>query len=296
MKQKLLVIFIGCCLGVIVFVTYNFCAPMSVAGNKEYKEEYYYNDFVNSDEELVMKNEPLYDVLKEETVSKTSITSTPLIVTDPTHTAVLINRDYPLPADYVPTDMVMLSIPFDSTTYSEKKYLKREAAEALEKMFAKASEKGLSLIGVSGYRSYERQQAIYNHNLRSDGETLTNLYSAIPGCSEHQSGFAIDVSCKGIYCRLEEEFATTAEGIWVAKNAHKFGYILRYPEDKSEITGYAYEPWHIRYVGKKLAKHLYKNNLTLEEYYGYVPSSALTEEAHYGNAIDVEDSSHFIEQ
>jgi hypothetical protein len=91
----------------------------------------------------------------------------------------------------------------------------------------------------------------------------------MPGTSEHQIGLAIDISCKRINGMLASKFGEMEEGIWVQKNAYKYGYIVRYLSHKSELTGYGYEPWHIRYVGKKLAKHLHDNNITLEEYYGY---------------------------
>ena len=91
----------------------------------------------------------------------------------------------------------------------------------------------------------------------------------MPGHSEHQSGLAMDVSTISIHNRLDVVFRATPEGRWLEKNSWKYGYIIRYPEDKSHITGYAYEPWHIRYVGIDLAKELTEKNLTLEEYYNY---------------------------
>jgi hypothetical protein len=89
----------------------------------------------------------------------------------------------------------------------------------------------------------------------------------MPGSSEHQTGLSIDVSSDSVGCALEESFGATADGKWLAKNCHKYGFIIRYPKNKTKITGYSYEPWHIRYVGRKLATYLYKNDLTLEEYY-----------------------------
>ena len=103
------------------------------------------------------------------------------------------------------------------------------------------------------------------------GADYTNRYSAKPGYSEHQTGLSIDVSASSIGNRLSESFGSTDEGIWLAAHAHEYGFIIRYPKDKASITGYAYEPWHIRYVGIELATYLYENNLTLEEYYNYTP-------------------------
>lgn len=194
--------------------------------------------------------------------------------TDSTTLDFIINRDYPLTASYAPDDLVAPDIPFSfNETYLDKRKLKKVAAKALEELCAAAlSEDGLTIYGVSGYRSYDRQYDIYGANLINRGTRHTNLYSAAPGNSEHQTGLAIDVSCKSIKYALVEKFANTPEGIWLKENSWRFGFILRYPKDKEHITGYAYEPWHIRYVGVPLAYYLYTNNLTLEEYYG-VPSS-----------------------
>lgn len=179
----------------------------------------------------------------------------------------IINRDYTLPEDYRPEDLTEPDVRFSFSGSYDKRKLREKAATALEKLFAAAEEDGCILYGVSGFRSYERQAEIYNRNLSTKGSAYTDLYSAKPGTSEHQSGLSIDVSSQSANLQLSESFGTTKEGQWIVKNAWKYGYILRYAEDKADITGYAYEPWHIRYVGKKLAKYLYDNNLCLEEYY-----------------------------
>lgn len=181
----------------------------------------------------------------------------------------LINRDYELSSDYYPDDLTEPDVRFSFNGSYEKRKLRQKASDALEELFAAAEEDGYILYGISGFRSYERQSEIYNRNLSVKGTKHTNLYSAMPGTSEHQSGLAIDVSSHSANLQLLENFGTTEEGKWLVKNCWKYGFILRYPEDKVEITKYAYEPWHIRYVGKKLAKYLYKHDLCLEEYYGY---------------------------
>ncbi len=201
------------------------------------------------------------------------------INTDTTTLDFIINRDYPLTETYKPTDLVVPDIPFSfSDKTAEKRKLRKVAAEALEELYhAALEEEGLTIYGVSGYRSYDRQYDIYGANLINRGIRHTNLYSAAPGNSEHQTGLAIDVSCKSISYRLIDDFANTPEGIWLKENCWRFGFILRYQKDKEEITGYAYEPWHIRYVGVPLAYYLYTNNLTLEEYYGTSSSHSLEE-------------------
>ena len=145
--------------------------------------------------------------------------------------------------------------------------MRKAAADAIEKMFDGAKSEGYVLKVVSAYRSYERQEAIYNNNIRKKGKESTDAVSATPGCSEHQTGLCADVSSDSVGCTIEQDFGDSPEGKWLAQNSYKYGFIIRYPEGKSDITGYSYEPWHIRYVGNNLAKYLYDKNITLEEYY-----------------------------
>ena len=188
--------------------------------------------------------------------------------TEPDSITVFVNKDYALPGDYVPDDLVKPDVNYYNGL-AERRYLRKEASKALEKMFEAAKEDGIYLYGVSGYRSYARQKTIYGNNINRKGKNETNKASAKPGHSEHQTGLSIDISISSLGGDLVEEFGTTDAGKWVAKNGHKYGFIIRYPKGKEKVTGYSYEPWHIRYVGKDLAKYLYKNKLTMEEYYGY---------------------------
>lgn len=114
-------------------------------------------------------------------------------------------------------------------------------------------------MAVSGYRSFQRQKELFTGS----------RFVAAPGASEHQSGLALDVSCPSLHMELCEKFASTGEGRWLKRNASLYGFILRYPENKEEITGMPYEPWHIRYVTKPLASWLTITNLTLEEYHNF---------------------------
>lgn len=190
----------------------------------------------------------------------------------------LINKEFGLPKDYIPDDLVVPNITFSFSGYQEKKLLRQIAAEAIEELFQAAREQNLNLFGVSGYRSYTRQLAIYNENIAQNGAERTNLYSAKAGHSEHQSGLCMDVSTPSIHNRLDTEFAATPEGKFIAEHAHEYGFILRYPKDKSDITRYAYEPWHIRYVGKELSSQLFNDKYTLDEYYMHTPSILLRNE------------------
>jgi D-alanyl-D-alanine carboxypeptidase len=164
--------------------------------------------------------------------------------------------------------------------------MRPEAADALEKLFDAAKRDGIILYGISGFRSYERQYKIFTNNIVNKGKKYTLRYSAVPGTSEHQTGLAIDVSAESLGFKLSSNFASSREGIWLAENAQNYGYIIRYPEDSETITGYAFEPWHIRYVGKGLAVYLYENDMTLDEYYQYTPSPGFDFETLYADMIN----------
>ena len=159
----------------------------------------------------------------------------------------LVNKDYSLPYDYYPGE-------------------NEEARENLNKMINTAKEEiNKDIIAFSGFRSYNYQKRLYESSMQTEGLQYTELYSAKPGHSEHQTGLAFDLGGEMKYW-LEEEFGETIEGMWLSENAHRFGFILRYPKGKEYITGYGYEPWHFRYVGVDHSKVIYEGELTLEEY------------------------------
>jgi D-alanyl-D-alanine carboxypeptidase len=188
-------------------------------------------------------------------------------VTNPADLVVVVNKQRALPADYVPSNLVEPKIPFSFKEKSERKLMRPEAAAALEQLFAQAAKDNIKLYGVSAYRSYATQKSVFSHNVKTQGEKEASQYSARPGTSEHQTGLAIDVSSPSANLALEETFGNTPEGKWLAKNAPAFGFIIRYPKGKEAITGYAYEPWHIRYVGVDAAKEISSKGITLEEYF-----------------------------
>lgn len=230
------------------------------------------------------------------------INTIPEIDITPDSYTVLVNKEYSLPEDYVPNDLVVPDILFYMNYYDAKKLMRQDAATALEQLFQAAENAGLSLYAISGYRSYQRQEEIYNNNIETKGLEATNSVSAMPGHSEHQTGLAMDVSTSSIHNQLEEVFAGTPEGKWLVDNAHLYGYILRYPKNKSSITGYAYEPWHIRYVGIPLATYLHDNDLTLEEYYHYTSNNDLSnsdsfhsKDNNHVSDIEIEDTTDVID-
>lgn len=155
----------------------------------------------------------------------------------------LVNKTYHLPSNYDPK-------------------VNKEALEALKEMQADCQAIGLNIPLVSGYRSFETQKKLYGNYVKRDGEKIANTYSAKPGESEHQTGLSFDVG------KVDSSFANTKEAKWIDENAYLYGFIVRYPKNKTNITGYIYEPWHIRYLGKKTAKMVYESKLTLEEYLG----------------------------
>jgi D-alanyl-D-alanine carboxypeptidase len=188
-------------------------------------------------------------------------------VTNPADLVVVVNKQRSLPADYVPADLVEPNVTFATPDKSEKRLMRAEAAKALEQMFAQAKKENIHLYAVSGYRSYRTQKALYESYVRTQGEEHASRFSARSGKSEHQTGLAMDVSGADERTRLEESFADTPEGKWLARHAAEFGFIIRYPKGKEAITGYAYEPWHIRYVGKEIAQEITAKGITLEEYF-----------------------------
>jgi zinc D-Ala-D-Ala carboxypeptidase len=193
------------------------------------------------------------------------------VIQNPENTLALVNKLYGLPEDYIPNDLKRpdVTFPFGDQDL-EKSLLRKEAADALEEMFEGAKNEGIELYAISGYRSYERQDNLYVSEVSKVGEEKAAQVVAVPGTSEHQTGLAMDISSKSAGLRLNEQFGHTEEGRWLAENAHKYGYILRYPKGKEDITGYMYEPWHFRYVGVKAAEEIYKNQLTMEEYFDIV--------------------------
>ncbi len=173
----------------------------------------------------------------------------------------LVNKEYMIGADYVPDDLVMPDVKKSSSAV----LMRKEAAQALEEMFAAAKEEKITLVAVSGYRSYQTQRAIYNRRRKAAGKAHVERFVAVPGASEHQLGLAMDVS-RSKTAGLKASFGKTKEGIWLAENCYRFGFILRYRQEWEDVTGYGYEPWHIRYVGKEHALRIRELDVPLEEY------------------------------
>lgn len=179
---------------------------------------------------------------------------------------ILVNKNNPLATDYIPDTLSLVMVPFVKTEFSSKRLMDREAARALESLFSSAWQYKKKLYAASGYRSYQRQAVIFQEHVAKYGLKRANQMSAKAGESEHQTGLAMDITAPSVDFALVEEIAQTAEGKWLKEFAAQFGFIIRYPKGKEEVTGYQYEPWHLRYVGPKVATELVAAKLTLEEY------------------------------
>lgn len=174
-------------------------------------------------------------------------------------TNILVNKHNYLRKNYVPENLEKINTRYALSDMS----LVNEAKNAFEKMSSTALNENLKIIAMSTYRSYEYQVNLYNNYVKSDGKDAADTYSGRPGNSEHQTGLAVDVyNQKENYTNFEK----TEEYIWMQNNAYKYGFILRFPKGKEKETGYEFESWHYRYVGKSIAKEIKERNISLEEY------------------------------
>lgn len=184
---------------------------------------------------------------------------------NPMDTLILVNKHNRAPA--VPVALVKPDVRPTKESVSENIYMQPVAARALEELFDGALDEGITLYATSGFRSYSTQKAIFERKLDTMSEKAANASVAKPGYSEHQTGLAMDVEGhSSLGSGLIQDFGETPEGKWLAENCHKYGFIIRYPKGKTDITGYVYEPWHIRYVGKEAAAEITALDVTFEEY------------------------------
>lgn len=176
------------------------------------------------------------------------------IIEDPDNLLVLVNKYNQLPSDYVPSDLTSLKC-------NEKYQLKQDAALSFDNLIENAKLNNINIYPYSAYRSYEYQNKIYNNYVNKDGLELADTYSARPGYSEHQTGLSIDVKSVGYNEITESDYE------WLKENAHLYGYIIRYPKNSTDITGYQEEPWHLRYVGIETATKIKELGINFDEYY-----------------------------
>lgn len=233
---------------------------VKIQGTYDFSKENIYNlNYILSTSKEAVK-EP-FTLVVASNIRKTKNNFNIYTVNDITYVdnTLVVNKSFSLPSNYYPINQNNVNC-IDC--------LDSKVMEEFFKMQADAFLNNLNLYISSGFRSYERQQELYTMYTLKDGQEVAEIYSARPGHSEHQTGLAFDLNS------VDSTFADTDEGKWVNENCYKYGFIIRYPKDKDTITGYKYEPWHLRYVGQDLAEIIYNNGnwLTLEEYYG-IPSS-----------------------
>ncbi len=172
----------------------------------------------------------------------------------------LVNKFNYLDSNYIPENLELL----DNSYAKSGIYLVKEAKDNIERLISDAKNDGMNIRVISAYRSYSYQENLYNNYVKNDGVENADTYSARPGYSEHQTGLVVDIT------RAFDDFnnfENTNEYNWMLENAHNYGFILRYPKDKEDITTYSFEAWHYRYVGVELAQKIKASNLTFDEYY-----------------------------
>jgi D-alanyl-D-alanine carboxypeptidase len=189
-------------------------------------------------------------------------------LSDPDSLWVIVNKRRPLTDGYAPADLMVPNVKLRLSSGADEMHMRREAGVALEQLVAGAKQQSFDLMLVSGYRSQVTQTQVYNSYVKQSGQAMADRESARPRHSEHQTGWAADLGRTDRKCELETCFGTTAEGEWLAAHAYEYGFVLRYAQDTESITGYQYEPWHFRYVGKTLAAEAHKTgSKTLEDFF-----------------------------
>ena len=245
--------------------------PNNNSENNQIEEDINNNDDIKNDDNKDNENDQKDDVIDQPKEDDNKVVETFLdendIITNQDSIEVVVNKERNLSDDYVPSDLVKITDVPTCLENPEVNQLRKSAADALTKMFEAAMDEiEVQLYARSGYRSYNTQVALYNGYVSNHGKEAADKFSAKPGQSEHQTGLAMDITSDSVNLQLTEDFGDTDEGIWVSENAHRFGFIVRYQKGKEDITGYMYEPWHVRYVGEDLATKVYESGLTLEEY------------------------------
>ena len=276
LKKKNFTIFIICIILIITSITYSIKLITNTINknNKQTEEKTNNNKTFSNIPHYIKKNETRYQKYHK-TNPKLSIEK---VVTDvnigldkeyytndlPTKNLnteyILVNKYNYLSENYIPNNLETISKQYAL----ENMQLVNYAKDAFEEMAKAAKRENLSIIAMSTYRSYEYQINLYNKYVKLDGKEKADTYSGRAGYSEHQTGLAVDVyNGKESYTNFE----ITEEFKWMQENAYKYGFILRFPKDKTKETGYDYESWHYRYVGKDIANYIHKNKISYEEYY-----------------------------
>ncbi|XRD24818.1 M15 family metallopeptidase [Lysinibacillus fusiformis] len=258
MKNNRLLLIMGALISVAlivsIFVVYNYKNNQVNSASNEQPKSTETNKSTEQDSSTTEKTDTTPETTEkpEQQPDENGYLPNQTLPTEPTYIKgiLLANKIYPLPSTFAPEE-------------------NPEARKALNQMLDTAKQQGFDLVAFSGYRSFEYQTTLYNNYVNRDGQAAADRYSARPGYSEHQTGLAFDIGERGKEdVWLTEEFGETPAGQWLFAHAQEYGFILRFPQNKEEITGYMYESWHYRYVGKDVAKEIAKQSITLEEYLG----------------------------
>lgn len=225
-----------------------------------------YNKPKTSPENKITKKS---SVKKDNTVKKNNLEATTpkKDFTDTSSDILLVNKTHKLSSYYIPASLRTPNVRFASYAASNVRKMKSNAADAVEALFSAAKADRITLLAVSCYRPYSYQEEVYTAKLKKDGKAEADKYVAEPGSSEHQTGLAMDLLSTE-YTELDAGFAKTKAYEWLKQNCAKYGFIIRYPEEKVSVTKYDFEPWHIRYVGTAAAQDIMEKGITLEEYLG----------------------------
>lgn len=191
------------------------------------------------------------------------------VIEDTSNMGMLINKYNELPEGYEPAELMVTPSPCTigvhySCSFNDPQYVEKTAGEHFQQLVDAAAEAGIKINSIASYRSYDYQYNLYHYYLNEQGQEYADLYYARPGQSEHNSGLAIDVTMNDMNYN---EIELGPDYPWLIEHMADYGFILRYPEDKTELTGFGYESWHLRYVGEEIAKVVMENNWCLEEYY-----------------------------
>lgn len=182
---------------------------------------------------------------------------------------ILVNKENPLDEEYIPEDLADI-IYYAKDRTAKGRFMRQEAANAFHALSEGAALEGYEIVVTTAYRSAAFQSDLYYGYVNSKGQAWADQYSAKPGTSEHQTGLAADCSSPSVGYQLTSSYGEAPEGIWLSEHCNDYGFIIRYPQGKEEITGYNYEPWHIRYVGKTAAAIIKEKNWTFEEFISFV--------------------------
>lgn len=243
-----------------------------------------YNQIAASNKQEKMNNEALLQIKKDQ-AAKEALKKQPVPIQLPNAqpiTAIvqdysqadslwtLVNKTHSISTDYIPANLVIPDVAERNDKSTEERSVRQDVAGPLKTMFDAATEDGHSLMIGSAYRSAVLQKTYFDSYAAASGIEAANQLSAYPGQSEHQTGLAVDISSVSRSCYLDECFTNTPDGEWLASHAYAYGFTLRYPNDKTAITGYNFEPWHYRYIGIPLATALHESGLTLDEAWPYL--------------------------